>query len=129
MNQTLFAFLAMIIAMMVARDQSLSHIQTYQNSVLSEFEIMANAVALEQTEIIQATTSWDNLEIWDGDTMNVNYSVDETSVPFTLGIDIQFVDDEGIPSPNPTTVKEVLVIAMSERFSNPVVTHSRLISQ
>ena len=87
MNQTLFAFLAMIIAMMVARDQSLSQIQTYQNSVQSEFEIMANAVALEQTEIIRATTSWDDLEIWDGDTLNVNYSVNETSVPFTLGID------------------------------------------
>ena len=129
MNQTLFAFLAMIIAMMVARDQSRSHIQTYQNSVLSEFEIMANAVALEQAEIIHATTSWEDLEIRDGDIQYVNYTVDETSFPFTLGIDVQFVDDEGLLSPNPTTVKEVLIIATNERFSNPVVTHSRLISQ
>ena len=129
MSQTLLAFLAMMVATLIAFNQYQGQIKSYGNTVHSEYEIMANAVAIEQMEIIDATTDWADLESWDGDTVAVNFSIDALSVPFEMGIDVQFVDDNGDPSVVPTTVKEVLVVAMNDRFRLPLVTHSRLISQ
>jgi len=119
----------MFVAMLVARNQYQGQLQSYGEAVRSEYEIMANAITLEQIEVIEATTAWNDLETWDGDTLAVNYGVGDATVPFTLRVDVEYVDDDGNPSASPTTIKEVLVVAISDRFNMPLVAHSRLLSE
>ena len=128
MPQSLMAFLAMSIAIMLAMSQFRSDIQSYESMVEDEYEIMANAVALEALEIISAGTDWDDLEVWDDSTMAINFSLSDFQESFDLGFQIQFVDAFGNPSVVPTTTKEVEVVAMHDRYTLPIVTHARLIS-
>ncbi len=128
MPQSLMAFLAMSIAIMLSMSQFRSDIQSYQSMVEDEYEIMANAVALEALEIISASTDWDDLDVWDDSTMAINFSLPGFQESFDLGFQVQFVDAFGNPSGVPTTTKEVEVVAMHDRYTLPIVTHARLIS-
>ena len=75
MSQTLMAFLAMMIAALAAINQYTAQIQSYDEAYRTEFEMMANALALEQMEVIDMTTDFDDLENWDGDALTRTYEV------------------------------------------------------
>ncbi len=89
---------------------------------------MANAVVLEQVELIDLGTEYDDLEDWDGAEMERAFTVGDFSITFTLTVNVQFVDEDGVPSEAETDQKEVAVSATQEKFLLPLVTHSRLFS-
>jgi len=128
MPQTLMAFLAMMIASIAAFNQLTSRTQSFDDMIQSEYELMANAVVLEQVELIDLGTEYDDLEDWDGAEMERAFTVGDFSITFTLTVNVQFVDEDGVPSEAETNQKEVAVSATQEKFLLPLVTHSRLFS-
>jgi len=128
MPQTLMAFLAMMIASIAAFNQLTSRTQLFDDMIQSEYELMANAVVLEQVELIDLGTEYDDLEDWDGAEMERAFTVGDFSITFTLTVNVQFVDEDGVPSEAETNQKEVAVSATQEKFLLPLVTHSRLFS-
>ncbi|GMQ80626.1 MAG: hypothetical protein BMS9Abin05_0054 [Rhodothermia bacterium] len=125
----MLAFLAMSIAVLVALNQQRSEIRSYESIVDAEYEIMANAVSIEQLEVIAASTIWNNLEVWDDSVITRNFSLPTFQESFDVSVSVQFVDGSGYPSVTPTTVKEVAVSAENNRYTSPIVTHARLISE
>ena len=71
----MLAFLAMSMAVFLALNQNRAEIRSYESIVDAEYEIMANAVALEQMEIVLASTSWDDLDVWDDSLVTRNFSI------------------------------------------------------
>ena len=90
---------------------------------------MANAVAIEQIELLDIGTDWADLEDVDGDTMQVAFSAGDLTVDFDLMFAVQYVDENGDPSASPTSIKEVQVMAFHDKFFLPMVTHTRLFSE
>lgn len=128
MPQTMLAFLAMLIASLAAFSQMSHQLGTYDSMVLSEFELMANGVVLEQMEIIDMTTDYEDLEIWDGIENTKSFTIDDFSVDFKLVFQVQYIDDDGFPSENPTNQKELQIAATHEKFTRTLVRHRRLFS-
>ncbi len=129
MPQSMLAFMAMMLATLAALNQYRAQLDTYEELILSEYEIMANAVAIEQMELLDIGTDWEDLEDVDGDTTQVSFSASDLSVDFDLIFAVQFVDEDGDPSPSPTSIKEVEIKAYNEKFTLPMVTHTRLFSE
>lgn len=129
MSQTLMAFLAMMIAALAAINQYSAQLQSYDETYRTEFELMANALALEEMEIIDMTTDWDDLENWAGVEMTRTYEVANGDLEFTLTASVQFVDDNGEASAAATSNKELTISATNSRFTYTLVSHSRIISE
>lgn len=128
MPQSLLAFLAMMIATIAAYNQMGAKMGTYQQMIHSEYELMANAVTIEQMEIIALATDYDDLEDLDGDVLSRSFTAGSRSVSFSLTIDVQFVDDDGSPSASETDQKEVSIAATNTLFATALVTHARIFS-
>jgi len=125
----MLAFLAMSIVMMITLSQHRTELRSHQSLVENEYEMMANALAIEQMEIVIASTAWEDLEDWDASATTKNFTFSGFQESFEISVSIQFVDGFGNPSIVPTTVKEVAITAMHERYELPLVTHARLISE
>jgi len=124
----MLAFLAMTLAVFVASNQQKADLQLFESILDSEYEIMANAVALEQMEIVSAGTDWADLDVLDGTMVTRNFGFNTFVETFDLSMTVQFVDALGIPSAVPTTIKELTIVATNDRYNLPLVTHARLIS-
>ena len=129
MSQTLMAFLAMMIAALAAINQYTAQIQSYDEAYRTEFELMANALVLEQLEIIDMSTDFEDLEDWHGDEMTLEFEVGDDGIDFAVAVSVQFVDESGEPSGSATSQKEVTVTAEHPRYSVTLVTHSRIIAE
>ena len=129
MSQTLMAFLAMMIAALAAINQYSAQIQSYDAAYRTEFELMANALVLEQMEVIDMTTDFEDLENWDADEMTREFEVGSDGIEFTLTVSVEYVDESGEFSESPTSQKEVTISAEHERYSVALVTHSRIIAE
>lgn len=129
MSQTMMAFLAMMIAALAAINQYTAQIQSYDEAYRTEFELMANALVLEEMEIIDMTTDWDDLEDWDGDEMTRSYEAANGDIDFMLTVSVQYVDDDGEASEVATSNKELTISATNSRYSLNLVSHSRIISE
>ena len=130
MPQSMLAFLAMAMAVMLAVTQMRSDLRSHQSMVSEEFEIMANAVTLEQLDIISVSTSWDSLDVvWDDSIVVRGFGFNGDEVDFDLAIAVQYVDAGGNPAAGATTRKEVAVSAGNDRFILPLVTHARIFSE
>ena len=129
MPQSLLAFLAMSIALIVALNQHRSELRSHESIVDAEYEIMANAVAIEQMEIVIASTIWDDLDVRDYSVVTRNFSLPTFQESFDVAVSVQFVDGSGNPSVTPTTIKEVAVSTENIRYTSPIVTHARLIAE
>ncbi|MCH8246968.1 MAG: hypothetical protein IH951_11235 [Bacteroidetes bacterium] len=129
MPQSMLAFLAMTIVMMITLSQRRTDIRSHESLVENEFEIMANALAIEQMEIVIGSTAWEDLENWDDSVSTKNFTFTGFQESFQIGVSIQFVDGFGNPSIVPTTIKEVAISAMNDRYVLPLVTHARLVSE
>lgn len=90
---------------------------------------MANALVLEQVEIIDMSTDFEDLEDWHGDEMTLEFEVGNDGIEFTVGVSVQYVDESGEPSGVATSQKEVTVSAQHPRYSVTLVTHSRIIAE
>jgi len=123
------AFLAMMIAALAAINQYSAQIQSYDAAYRTEFELMANALVLEQLEVIDMTTDFDDLEDWDGDEMSREFEVGSDGIEFTLSVTVEYVDESGEFSEDPTSQKEVTISAEHERYTVALVTHSRIIAE
>jgi hypothetical protein len=126
MPQTLLAFLAMMIAALASINQYTAQLQAYEATYRSEFELMANALVLEEMEIIDLTTSFSALGALDGDVRPRSFEVGSGSVEFDLTISVQYVTDTGAPSAAATPQREVAISATHPRFTTPLVTHKRI---
>jgi len=128
MPQTMLAFLAMMVASMAAFNHQLAAIRVQEERIRSEFEIMANAVALEAMELKAVPVGFDGLEAFD-DTKGTSYfEVEDISEAFTLAWDVVYVDSNGDESLVPTDMREVSVMVYHERYPNrPLVHHTRII--
>lgn len=129
MPQSMLAFLAMSIVMMITLSQLRTEKRSNAAIVENEYEIMANALAIEQMEIVAASTVWDDLDVWDDSLLTKIFDFSTFQESFDIGVSVQFVDEFGNPSIVPTTIKEVAITAMHERYELPLVTHARLISE
>jgi len=129
MSQTMLAFLAMMIAALAAINQYTAQIQSYDEAYRTEFELMANALVLEQMEVIDMTTDFEDLEDWHGDEFTREFAVQDDGIEFTLSVEVQFVDESGEFSEDPTSQKEVTVSAVHSRYSVTLVAHSRIIAE
>lgn len=129
MSQTMMAFLAMMIAALAAINQYTAQVQSYDEAYRTEFELMANALVLEQLEIIDMTTAFEDLEDWDGDELTRTYEVWNGELEFTLTIAVQYVDESGEPSEAATSQKEVAITAEHPRYSVDLVSHTRIIAE
>lgn len=122
------AFLAMLLASIIALNQMTAQVETYDQMISAEYELMANGVALEQMEIIDLSTDYDDLEDWDGIEMTKDFSIDVSTVTFDLEIDVDWVDDNGVVSASPTDQKQITISASQEDYSRTLVAHTRLFS-
>lgn len=122
----MLAFLAMMLATLAALNQYQAQLHTYDAMIRSEYEIMANAVTIEEMELIDVGMDWDDLEDVDGDTMSVTFSAGDFDIDFQLIFAVQYVDDQGTPSGSPTDYKEVEIEASHATYSIPMVTHTRI---
>lgn len=129
MSQTMMAFLAMMIAGLAALNQLTAQVSAYEQTYRSEYELMANALVLEQLEIIDMTTDYEDLEDWDGDTLSRSFEVSQGDIDFSLAIEVQFVDEDGTPSATETDQKEVTIAATQDKFTITLVTHSRMFAE
>lgn len=129
MSQTLMAFLAMMIAALAAINQYTAQIQSYDEAYRTEFELMANALVLEQLEIIDMSTDFKDLEDWDGNVSTSEFAVGDDGIEFTLTVAVQYVDESGEPSASATSQKEVQVQADHPKYSVTLVTHTRIIAE
>jgi hypothetical protein len=129
MPQTLLAFLAMMIAALSAINQYTAQLQSYEAAYRSEFELMANAVVLEEIEIIDLTTSYGGLESLNGSELKRSFEIGADGIEFDLTVTVTFVDEFGTPSATATTQKELSIAAIHPRFATPLVTHTRIIAQ
>lgn len=129
MSQTMMAFLAMMIAALAAINQYTAQVQSYDEAYKAEFELMANALVLEEMEIIDMTTDFEDLEDWHGDELTRSYPVWNGDVEFTLTVSVQYVDDDGQPSGVATSQKELTVSAQNPRYAATLVSHSRIIAE
>lgn len=123
------AFLAMMVAALAAINQYTAQIQSYDEAYRTEFELMANALVLEQLEIIDMSTDFEDLEDWDGDEMTREFEVGDDGIDFDISISVQYVDESGKPSASATSQKEVTVLAEHPRYSVTLVSHSRIIAE
>ena len=105
-----------------------AQVETYDQMISAEYELMANGVALEQMEIIDLSTDYDDLEDWDGIEMTKDFSIDVSTVTFDLEIDVDWVDDNGVVSASPTDQKQITISASQEDYSRTLVAHTRLFS-
>jgi YbbR domain-containing protein len=122
------AFLAMLLASIIALNQMTAQVETYDQMISAEYELMANGVALEQMEIIDLSTDYDDLEDWDGIEMTKDFSIDVSTVTFDLEIDVDWVDDNGVVSASPTDQKQIKISTSQEDYSRTLVAHTRLFS-
>lgn len=129
MSQTLMAFLAMMIAALAAINQYTAQIQSYDEAYRAEFELMANALVLEQMEIIDMSTDFEDLEDWHGDEMTREFEVGDDGIEFQVAVSVQYVDEFGESSESPTSQKEVTITAEHPRYSVTLVRHSRIIAE
>ena len=129
MSQTMMAFLAMMIAALAAINQYTAQVQSYDEAYRTEFELMANALVLEEMEIIDMTTDWDDLENWAGDELTRTYEAANGDLEFTLTVTVQYVDDDGEASEVATSNKELTISATNSRYTFNLVSHSRIISE
>lgn len=128
MPQSLMAFLAMLLASIIALNQMTAQVETYDQMISAEYELMANGVALEQMEIIDLSTDYDDLEDWDGIEMTKDFSIDVSTVTFDLEIDVDWVDDNGVVSASPIDQKQIKISTSQEDYSRTLVAHTRLFS-
>lgn len=129
MPQTLMAFLAMTIAALATLSQMSAQIETYDDIVHAEYQLMANAEVIERMEIIALGTDYDDLDALDGNEVPVVFSINDVSVNFDLQLAVQFVDDDGVPSESDTGIKEVAITAFNDRYTLPLLTHRRMFSE
>ncbi len=122
------AFLAMMIAALATINQLTGQIQTFDETLRGEYELMANALVLERMEVVDLTTDYDDLENWDGIQQIRGYDVSGNNLDFTLDYEVTYVDDNGDPTEEETDQKEVTIIATNEKFALTLVTHQRLFS-
>jgi len=127
MPQTLLAFLAMMIAALASINQYTAQLQSFEAAYRSEFELMANAVVLEEIEIIDLTTNFSALGALDGEERTRSFEVGSVSVEFDLSISVIYVTESGVLSLDPTPQREVAISATHPRFTTPLVTHKRII--
>lgn len=122
------AFLAMLLASIIALNQMSAQLETYDQMVSTEYELMANGVVLERMEVIDMSTDYDDLEDWDGVTMTSNFSIEESSVSFDLAISVGFVDEDGTASESETDQKMVTITATHPDYTRTLVSHTRMFS-
>jgi hypothetical protein len=127
MPQTLLAFLAMMIAALASMNQYTAQLQGYEAMYRSEFELMANALVLEEIEIIDLTTNFSALGALDGEERTRSFEVGAVAIEFGLTISVIYVDESGAPSGGATPQREVAISATHPRFTTPLVTHKRII--
>lgn len=128
MPQSMLAFLAIMIAGISAINQQSRQLSTYNEMILSEYLLTANATVIEQMEIISASVDFDDLPSWDGAELVRSFEAGDLSLDFDLIVAVQYTDEDGNPQAGPTNTQEVTIIASHERFETALVTHSRLIA-
>lgn len=126
MPQTMMAFLAMMIAALAAINQYTAQVSSYEQAYRNEFELMANALVLEEMEVIDLTTDYDDLEDISGTESTREYTVGSNSVEFTLTYAVGWVEEDGTPSQVETNQKEVTISATHAKFAATLVSHSRM---
>jgi len=129
MPQTLMAFLAMSIAGLATLSQLSAQIETYDDMVHSEYQLMANALVIERMEIITLGTDYDDLDDLNGNQLSLDFTIDDFSVSFDLEITVEYSDDEGVPSEDDTGIRKVTIEATHDRYAYALVTHARLFSE
>ena len=122
------AFLAMMIASIAALNQMTAQVQTYDDMIRGEYELMANALVLERMEVIDMTTDYEDLDDWNGQTLAATFSAGGLSVSFSLAIVVVYVDDDGTESESATNQREVTIRATNEKFGMTLVRHNRIFS-
>lgn len=118
----------MMIATMAAFNQMSAKLGSYNEMIYSEYELMANAVAIDQMEMIDLLTDYEDLETWDNALVARSFASGTRTVTFDLAVSVHWVDDEGNLSATETNQKEVEIQAMEDHFSRVMVTHSRIFS-
>jgi len=129
MPQSMMAFLAMMIASIAAFNQMGSKAAVFDQMVRSEYELMANAVVIERMEVVAVGTDFDDLDKLHGDVEQVSFTAGSLSIEFTLTYQVRYVDSVGGPSGIVTSQQEVEITAENDRFSVPLVTHSRIFTE
>ncbi|MBO6575336.1 MAG: hypothetical protein JJ896_07975 [Rhodothermales bacterium] len=125
MQQTLMAFLAMMVASIAAYNQQMSDIRSQEDRIRSEIEMMAAAVALHEMETAAASKSWVALDDLDDTTGSSTYDLDTVSVSFDWEWDVRYVDDLGELSVTPTDLKEAEITITHNRWAFDLVIIAR----
>lgn len=128
MPQSMLAFLAIMIAGISAINQQSRQLTTYNEMILSEYLLTANATVIEQMEIISASVDFDDLPSWDGTQLDRSFEAGGMALEFELAVSVQYTDEDGNPEAGPTDTQEVTISASHDRFDSALVTHSRLIA-
>lgn len=124
----MLAFLAIMIAGISAINQQSRQLTTYNELILSEYLLTANAAVIEQMEIIAASVDFDDLQAWDGTQVTRPFEAGDMSLEFELTVSVQYTDEDGNPETGPTNTQEVTIAANHDRFETTLVSHSRLIA-
>ena len=127
MTETLYAFLAMALITLLSLNQQRSTLATYQNLIHSEFELMANGVALQEMEILSGK-EFDSLLDYNDFVKETTFTAGSVSVPFQVRATVRYTTREGDPSPSPTDYVEMTVSVSHDQYDNPLVTHVRILS-
>jgi hypothetical protein len=127
MSETLYAFLSIALATLFSLNQQRNTIATYQSLVQSEFEIMANGVALQKLEVL-AGKDFESLMDHGGDSEVTTFTAGNVTIPFEVETSVSYVTVSGEASVSATDYIEVSVSVTQARFENPIVVHTRIFS-
>jgi hypothetical protein len=125
----MLAFLAMMLATMSAFNQHAASIRVQEEMVHSEYEIMANAMALDAIETQAVPAGFSGLSTFGDMQGSAGFDIRTNTVGFTTEWNVRYVDSDGNGSIAPTDVREVVIEVYHPRYTLPLVTHRRLIGE
>ena len=96
--QTILALLALSVAMLFTLTMQANIVSQHSRSILTEYEVMAGAVAVGELERLELETYSNLFSYITTSPDTVLFEIENLAIPFLVDVDVSYVDEAGAPS-------------------------------
>lgn len=128
MSHTLYAFLALFLAMMFSFSQQQRSAVSLETKIRNELQMMSTAVGSHRLEIVSGMP-YGTMRTLDGQTQQDWFIAGADTLEFTLQFQAHYATETGQMSHTPTNYTQVIVSVYNNRWAIPLSQHSRIFSQ